>query len=252
MERSKEASYTIKKMFITPGESPRVINLSYVRLSYPHLLTPYKRTAKKGESDDQEQPKFSAVLVMARHLPGAKEVWTGLVKVAKLVGKEDLGIDPMQDQKHKPIKDGREAAAAEAQRKARMGRNYIPENTMAADIFTIRGTAQPDKPPLLTTRDRTPTKDPDLIKELFYPGAIVQAQVRCFTFDRRGNKGVTWGLNALRFLKDAPRLDSQATPESLPNEGIDDVDDEDDAGFSAETVEYDRGEADDTSDQFDF
>lgn len=50
----------------------------------------------------------------------------------------------------------------------------------------------------------------DRIKEDFYPGALVRAVVRAYGFDRKGNRGVAWGLNHLQLIDGtAPRLDNR-------------------------------------------
>ena len=55
---------------------------------------------------------------------------------------------------------------------------------------------------------------PDDIKDAFYPGAIVRAQVRAFGFDKAGNKGVSFALNNIQLIDgSAPRLDGRAAAE---------------------------------------
>lgn len=71
----------------------------------------------------------------------------------------------------------------------------------------------------------------DRIKEDFYPGALVRAVVRAYGFDRKGNKGVAWGLNHLQLIDGTvPRLDGRkaATEEfsadaSLAPASLDDI-----------------------------
>jgi ssDNA-binding protein len=71
----------------------------------------------------------------------------------------------------------------------------------------------------------------DRIKEDFYPGALVRAVVRAYGFDRKGNRGVAWGLNHLQLIDGtAPRLDNRkaATEEfsadaSLSPASLDDI-----------------------------
>jgi hypothetical protein len=53
----------------------------------------------------------------------------------------------------------------------------------------------------------------DKITEVFYPGAIVRAQLRAFAYDRKGNKGVSFALNHVQFVKDGERLDNRVKAE---------------------------------------
>lgn len=52
--------------------------------------------------------------------------------------------------------------------------------------------------------------DLDKIKAVFYPGALVRASVRAFSFNHPVNKGVSFALNNLQLIDGtAPRMDSQ-------------------------------------------
>lgn len=42
---------------------------------------------------------------------------------------------------------------------------------------------------------------------LFYSGALVQAKVTCFAYETKGNKGVSFGLRSIAFIRDGERLD---------------------------------------------
>jgi ssDNA-binding protein len=53
----------------------------------------------------------------------------------------------------------------------------------------------------------------DKIKETFFAGAIVRASVSVFAFDKKGNKGVSFGLNNIQFLKAGERLDNRVAAE---------------------------------------
>lgn len=72
------------------------------------------------------------------------------------------------------------------------------------------------------------------IETAFYPGALVRAVVRAYGFDRKGNRGVAWGLNHLQLIDGkAPRLDNRkaATEEfeadaSLSPSSLDDATDQ--------------------------
>lgn len=54
----------------------------------------------------------------------------------------------------------------------------------------------------------------DKIKSVFYPGAIVRVSVNAFGFDKAGNRGVSFGLNNIQFIKDGARLDNRVAAEN--------------------------------------
>lgn len=48
------------------------------------------------------------------------------------------------------------------------------------------------------------------IKKTFYPGAIVRASLNAFGFNTEGNKGISWGLNNVQFVRGGERMDNRA------------------------------------------
>jgi hypothetical protein len=54
-----------------------------------------------------------------------------------------------------------------------------------------------------------PITDPSEI----YPGCIVRASLRPFTYDTNGSKGVSFGLQNLQKLRDGERIDGRMRPE---------------------------------------
>jgi hypothetical protein len=50
---------------------------------------------------------------------------------------------------------------------------------------------------------------PEDIKTVFYPGAIVRAQLSAFTYDTDGNKGVSFGLNHVQKIAEGERIDGR-------------------------------------------
>ena len=58
--------------------------------------------------------------------------------------------------------------------------------------------------------DNKPARVADAdVREVFYPGAQVRAQLRAFAYDSNGNKGVSFALNNVQKLGDGPRLDNR-------------------------------------------
>lgn len=72
-------------------------------------------------------------------------------------------------------------------------------------------------------------KDKNLITaeeaDEFYPGCWARATLNGFTYDTKGNKGVSFGLNNLQKLKDDEPFGGRTSPE---NDFDDDIDEDDD------------------------
>ena len=49
--------------------------------------------------------------------------------------------------------------------------------------------------------------EPEKIKDVFYAGAIVRAQLSAFPYDTDGNKGVSFGLNNIQKLAEGEEID---------------------------------------------
>jgi hypothetical protein len=68
--------------------------------------------------------------------------------------------------------------------------------------------AGPDNKPAVVPEEK--------VKDDFYPGAIVRAQLRAFAYDSNGNKGVSFALNNIQKLADGERIDGrQAATEAF-------------------------------------
>jgi len=62
--------------------------------------------------------------------------------------------------------------------------------------------------------DGRPARMPDdKIKTEMFPGVVVRASVTPFAFDRPDNKGLSFALNNLQFVRVGPRLDGHAAAE---------------------------------------
>ena len=51
------------------------------------------------------------------------------------------------------------------------------------------------------------------IGDKLYPGVIVIGLVTAFGYDQKGNKGVSFAIDGVQFVKDAPRIDSRVKAE---------------------------------------
>ena len=52
-------------------------------------------------------------------------------------------------------------------------------------------------------------------ESIFYPGAIVNAKINVYPYDRATGKGIAFGLEGVQFVRDGDRLDTQQDPNSM-------------------------------------
>ena len=149
-------------------------------LSYPNLFE--ARAYKAGDA-----PKYSATLVFTKDtdisalkraaLETLTETWGA--KVEDMLRKKQLRL---------PFRDGAE-------------KDY-PDGSIFVNVSSVQ------RPGVVDQRVQ-PILDPSDI----YPGCVVRASVRPFTYDTKGNKGVSFGLNNLQKLRDGERLDNRTRPD---------------------------------------
>jgi hypothetical protein len=156
------------------------------RVSYPALFE-----AKAGP-DPNGRPKYGCVLIF----PKSADL-TALTKAAGEAlelrwGKKAKDM-LRRGELRWPIRDG---AAKDA---AGYGVNTVFINMASTQQpGVVDGYAGPDGRPRVITDPKT-----------IYPGCFARAAVGVYTYDRQGNRGVAFGLNALQFLRDGERLDGR-------------------------------------------
>lgn len=160
-------------------------------LSYPHLDQPQK------PQKPTDKPKYSLALVFpegsdlaamqAAVLAAAEAKWPG--KSAEMF---------------------RVGALRSPFRKDAEAKGYP-----AGSIFVnARSEQQPGMVYLHAGPDKKPAKvAAEDVREVFYPGALVRAQLRAFAYDNSGNKGVSFALNNVQKLGDGDRLDNRQAAE---------------------------------------
>lgn len=84
-----------------------------------------------------------------------------------------------------------------------------------------------DKQPICYSRDKVKMDQFDIEEEI-YSGVFVQAQLGIFVYNVNGKKGVGFGLNGLRKVKDGPRLGGMAVNVNEFDDDLGDLDDDDD------------------------
>jgi hypothetical protein len=151
------------------------------RASYPHLFV--ARPGLDGE------PKFSCVFIFEEGtdltavkriiLAAAEEKWPGKAKAMFKSG-----------QLRNPLRSDWEEKG-------------YPENSV---FLTASSKKQPGVVAPWPGEDGRPEPitDPNKV----YPGSYIRGSIRAYAYDVRGNKGVTFNLNNVQFLRDGERLDS--------------------------------------------
>lgn len=157
-------------------------------LSYPHFAAPQK------PKNPSQKAKHSGTFVFA---PG-----TDLSALRKAV--EEVAIERFGAKAPEMMKKGslRSPFRTDAEAKG-YAEGSIFINTRSEQkpglvyLYPEPGTTKPMK-----------VADEDITK-VFYPGAIVRANITAFAYDTDGNKGVSFALNHVQKIAEGERLDSR-------------------------------------------
>jgi hypothetical protein len=157
-------------------------------LSYPHLDVP-----QAPHNNQPGKSKYSATLVFPEGTD-LSALQTAVMKAGeeKWPGKftEMLRVGAVRS----PFRKDAEA------------KGYAPGSV----FLNVRSEQKPGVVYLHAGADKKPAVVPDAkIKEDLYPGAFVRAQIRAFSYDSNGNKGVSFALNNIQKLADGDRLDNR-------------------------------------------
>ena len=157
-------------------------------LSYPHLDKP--QAPKQGSN---QKAKYSATLVFA---PGTD--LSELIAAMTAAGEEKW---PGKFTEMLRIQAVRSPFRKDAEAKG------YP----AGSVFVnVRSEQKPGVVYLHAGTDGKPAVVPDdKIRDELYPGAQVRGQIRAFSYDSNGNKGVSFALNNIQKLGDGDRLDNR-------------------------------------------
>jgi hypothetical protein len=157
-------------------------------LSYPALFEPKNNLG--GE------PKYGCALIGDKSQIGdferaayaaAEEKWGA--KARGMIAKKQLRW---------PLRDGAE-------------KEGVPG--YGAAVFFVNVSSK--MPPAIVDRYAGPDGKPRPITNAreIYPGTKVRALLGCFTYDVNGNRGISFGIDALQKLADGPRIDGRLNPE---------------------------------------
>jgi hypothetical protein len=157
-------------------------------LSYPHLDKPQP---KKKPTD---KSKFSAALVFA---PGTD-------------------LSALEAAAEAAVEDRWGAKGVEKLRKGQLRSPFRKDATSKGyEDGSVFINARSDyKPGLVYLWPEPGTNKPaevadEDVRDVFYPGAQVRAQLSAFTYDTDGNKGVSFGLNHVQKLAEGKRIDGR-------------------------------------------
>jgi len=174
-------------------------------ISYPHIFEPQ---TPPGATD----AVYSCALVFADDAD-----ITELKAAAQIVAKGEWG-----DKTAELIKSGKVKMPF---RTDGVEKGY-PEGSI---FINVKSRKQPGVVSIYAGPDGKPAilTDPNEI----YPGAVVRASLRAYTYDTNGNRGVSFSLNNIQKIKDGPRMDGRLsaadefTAEPRPTADISDLDD---------------------------
>lgn len=166
-------------------------------LSHPHLDKP-----QQPQSDDPAaKPKYTAVLVL-------NEAQMEQVKAAAL----EVAIakwGPEKGPKMVTIGGKYSTIRNDVEGKYPKGTYYISPKSESQPGLVYRQ-ADPKTVTAENPKGKPANVEKEDIREVFYPGAIVNAALAVFAFEKKTNKGVGFALNHLQKWAEGTRLDGRA------------------------------------------
>jgi hypothetical protein len=157
---------------VTPVRKGTNVITGCVRLAFQSVIEP-----RVSDLGDDKTPKYVAVLLFEPNDPTLP-----LMKAAmKEAAADFFGAEKIPSGLRNPIRDGKEKAG----------------DYPFYDGHLFVNTSSKNKPGVVDQRNKAVT-DPDDI----YSGCWVRAEINCFAYDKKGNKGVAFGLNNLQKLGD--------------------------------------------------
>lgn len=176
-----------------------------VRLSYANIASPKRNPEGKERYSAQIIIDKSDTKTIKKLEAAINELKSDPKAIAKMEGKTQfIKLN---------LRDGDTDPAVADQPETYEGKYFINVNS--------------DKQPMCFTRDKV-KMEPFDIEEEIYSGVYVQAQLGVFVYNVNGKKGVGFGLNGLRKVKDGPRLGGVGVNVSDFDDDLgDDLDDDD-------------------------
>jgi len=171
--------------------------------SYPSL-----DQARKTDPDDpNEKAKFQLTLIFlpdAQRTPLYKAMQAQAIAAAQ---QQFPGKDVVAMFKAGPNGEAAELRSPFRRDTAKKGYNppRFPEGTV---FINARTTRRPQ-----CANNKMELVVGEALREQFYAGAVGRASVSAFYYDKKGNKGVSFGLGNVQKLRDGDRIDNSSTAE---------------------------------------
>lgn len=169
-------------------------------LSYPHIAEPQISTDDTGKPEGK--PKYSLAILFDGNDPEVRKGLEEGEKALLAAAEEVFGVKAATMVKAGQLKT--------PFRRDWEAKGY-PEGTIYFNTRTEYKPgvvyAYPDE-----TGKAAKVKDEDVTK-VFYPGAKVRITVNAYYYDRKGSKGVTFGLGNIQKVAEGTRLDNRISAE---------------------------------------
>ena len=156
------------------------------RLCFPQLFTP-----KRFEESGKELYSCMAVFPKSTDISAIKQIADAAFKAKFPNGARAS---------RKPIRDGNEMVAE--------------WGDLFKDTWFIRLTSQ--FKPVVVDAHRSAIVDPSLV----YSGCYARAAIHAYAYDVKGNKGVSFGFDAIQILRDGEPLSGGAAAAKLFDDGV--------------------------------
>lgn len=187
--------------------NPTKVVTDTVRLSYANLIEP--RSSFEGQP-----PKFSTALLISKDDEKTLSALRRAQKAALENGKSSTFKGSIPKNWSNTLRDGDEEMDTE-------------ESPEYAGHYFLNVSAQEARPPVLVNRRREKVTGTEAA-ELFYSGAYVRASLNAFPFNVSGNKGVSFGINAVQFVRDGEALGGGKVNVESEFDDLGDFDEDDD------------------------
>jgi hypothetical protein len=166
------------------------------RVSFPSVFSPAKPMKNAdGSVDGDKKPKYEVTMIFdpSAFSPEDKKRFSAMRALVDEVAIENFK-KKLQDlpNSRKPFRDGAE-------------KEHL-EGYGAGKIFAKASSFS--RPGVVASDGKTPIED----VEAFYAGCFARATVTAYHYSVKGNKGVSFGLSNVMFVKDGDRFDSRTDP----------------------------------------
>ena len=176
-----------------------------VRLSYANIASPRKNP--DGTS------KFSTQIIIDKNDKNTLNKFKQAIEELKQDPKAIAKMEGKANYIQLNLRDGDADPAVEDQFDTYAGKYFINANS--------------DKQPIVFTRDKQKMDQFDIEEEI-YSGVYAQVQLSVFAYNFNGKKGVGFGLNGIRKVKDGERLGGvHVSADDFGDDDLGDFDDDD-------------------------